>query len=791
MKKIALLLAIFQILAMQSQVYTSKSTTKKGEILPGKYIANTKGQSIKLTINEDATYDMSFFFGKYSTKRDTIFFNNNTVVPQKFVFKPIADAPFSSTLKLKLNYDLSYYYSAQIYIGTQTDENRKINYKLLKDYFKENNEDPTQQNIEVEKSKFLYIVDAKYEGTTVYKFQISDAVNEAELEYNTYSNADTKLLGYVDATTNKFVVSDGKYPILFEFEDEKVAISKAQTDVTAVEVKSEKNWLKNNGFEGDQATAESYDTKPPYVFKHKVASSLSSALSDIKKTPAKFLVVFYDPKNKNAKTEYDNFIKTSEESLSSYMYSEYSPTYDNFNFYLASDKDKSLLSKNKINSDKEILILNSQGALLYHTTGNFEDKSTLFSIYNSIYEELKTANEKLEFDTIVNNKNTSVKDMKATLRKAITYESKISEVTAQMAVDAVKFTPPVVIDAIKEEVKEEIKLDPETAVDSAATAIGSDYSSDYYDLIKDKENLYKLKATKDAVLANWKKVFDAHKNSKTYDKEFVQILKAELANTGFSQKLFPKIDFNTTELDFELLDYVLANYTMLSNTPKEETKESSVEEIKGEPLIDSYEPYYYEQDIDATLESFFTNNNFAQNTKVEKLLKYYKKYLEISGFDAKGVLNYLNALQLSIDSGNNQKEYLETFENYFNSIVKENSSIIENLDAAYAKKAAANYDDWTAYKNSFANLANSVSWYLVENSSDINYIKKAVKWSETSLIIEKNNNYYLDTLAQLYYKNGEKQKAIETEKKAIEFSEDGSNTEEYKLVLEKMKNGTY
>ena len=75
----------------------------------------------------------------------------------------------------------------------------------------------------------------------------------------------------------------------------------------------------------------------------------------------------------------------------------------------------------------------------------------------------------------------------------------------------------------------------------------------------------------------------------------------------------------------------------------------------------------------------------------------------------------------------------------------------------------------------------------------MNWVKKAIFWSETSLKIEKDNSYYLDTLAQLYYKNGEKEKAIATESKAIENIKDNSTeqTEQYKIVLEKMKAGTY
>jgi hypothetical protein len=787
MKKSILLLSLFQIFFIQAQVTTSKF--QKGTFEPGTYISEIKGQNIKLVLNPDKTYDMSFFFGDYITKNDTLQFLNLAKKAQAFLIKPNPNAAYSSTLKLKLNYDLSYYYSSTIYIGTQSDENRKVSYKLLKDYFDPSNEDLTQQTIDVEKSKYLYIVEAKYDKTTISKFRIPEDINEAEVEYNPYTESETKLFGYIDSS-NQFVISDGKNPVLFNFEKEDKSKEKVKTEFEPVDVKTDNNWLKENGFIDvgtDQSVEAAY--APPYVFKHKITTSLSNAQSEIKKTSNKFLIVSYDPKNKNAKTEFNNFIKTSEESISSYMYSVYNATYDNFNFYLASDCDKSLLRKNNISSDKEIVVLNNSGEIVYHTKGSLEEKKDLFSIYNSIHKELLIANEKLELDKIMSNKSASVKELKAAFRKTISSETAYATIAPPIvAVEEVKFTPPVPVkddNVAPREVIEE-KGVVEMAADTSDTVVEAAYDDSYYDIIKDKENLYAFKSNKEAVMAKWKKVLDNFKNSTTYDKEFVQIIKAELSNIGFTNKLFPKANYNSTDLDFELLDYVFTNYKILSDPPAEKV----VEAVK-EDAVAAYEPYYYEQDIKTAVNSYFSYSNFPENPQIDKVLKYYKKYLEISGFDATAVQNYLSALKQNIEIGNNKKEYLETYENYFNSIVKENTSIIENLDTAFEQKDQYSYADWTTYKNSFANLANDVSWYLVEKSNDAVYLKKAIKWSETSLILEKNNHYYLDTLAQIYYKNGMKQKAIETEQKAIDANQDSENIEEYNLVLERMKNGTY
>ena len=86
-------------------------------------------------------------------------------------------------------------------------------------------------------------------------------------------------------------------------------------------------------------------------------------------------------------------------------------------------------------------------------------------------------------------------------------------------------------------------------------------------------------------------------------------------------------------------------------------------------------------------------------------------------------------------------------------------------------------------------MSNNAAWFIVENGKNNQSIKTAIKWSELSLKIEKNNHYYLHTLAQLYYKNGEKQKAIATEQLAIENNFDDAS--DYIATLKKMKNGTY
>ncbi|MNY83614.1 hypothetical protein D3C86_2265000 [compost metagenome] len=62
------------------------------------------------------------------------------------------------------------------------------------------------------------------------------------------------------------------------------------------------------------------------------------------------------------------------------------------------------------------------------------------------------------------------------------------------------------------------------------------------------------------------------------------------------------------------------------------------------------------------------------------------------------------------------------------------------------------------------------------------------------MAVTKNNPYYLDTLAQLYYKDGQKQKAVETQTLAVKYLNaevEEETADEIRETLTKMQDGTY
>lgn len=754
------------------------------QVKTGVYKSTSKGADILLKINEDKTYEMSFFYGKYAISKDTILFNSDKIKSSNFNIRVNPQAPKSSTLKLKFNDSQIGYYATTIYVGTQETETSQVQYKKLSDYIVMNPttfEYPKEFSVELERGKYIYFVDTKNEVTDVSKFKVTEETNEILVGYDAYSFSNIKLKGFIDQTTGQLAISDGKTPLLFSFDIQ--GESKKEVDeLYPIEVKEEKNWLKIHGFVDESETnyidsAYPENNKPPYVFKHNIEKSYKEALKTTEKSPTKILVIAFDLKNKNAKTEFDSFVKSNEESLSTYMYENYLPEYDKFNYYLATDKDKSILDKYKIKSDKELLFFNSQGDLLYHTSATLLDKQyDYFSPYSAINIELEKVNQYAQLDKELSNKNANAVEITTALKKSLKLEA-----SYDYAKDAVIAPPTPITNNVREvpaNETEDVKIarEAEAVVDTAAAVYDYDYS-----LIKDKENLYSLKTTNQQVQEKWLKAIDYFLAKNIYDKDFVTLAKAELNNTGFSNRLFNNQDKLLKNSDFKLLDYIYKNYKNIS--------------LQDSINQQNYDYAYYESPIGTVLyDVFYKNTNVYDNPEkkqINKVMDYYEQYLNVSNKDISVLQNYLNALKENSAQENINKKYVDYYTSYFDDIIKTDTNIIENLDEAFTNRPTGSYDTWESFKSSFANLANDVAWHVVEKSAEKATIQKAIVWSETSLKISKNVHYYLDTLAQLYYKNGEKTKAIATEEKAIEFGKDSEYDEEYKSTLEKMKNGSY
>jgi hypothetical protein len=95
-------------------------------------------------------------------------------------------------------------------------------------------------------------------------------------------------------------------------------------------------------------------------------------LKQPKKTPQKFLVVSYDPDNKNAKTAFDEFVQSQQYTIGNYSSYGSDTDYDKYNYYLATAKDESWATKNVMFKSATI-VMDADGNILSQTEGNLPE----------------------------------------------------------------------------------------------------------------------------------------------------------------------------------------------------------------------------------------------------------------------------------------------------------------------------------------------------------------------------------------------------------------------------------
>ncbi len=739
------------------------SAISYSQVEKGSYVTNEKGQKIKLNIKENNKYELMVFYGDYEVKNDTLHFNNNNSSDSEFAvsFSPEAN-PAKGKVKVKLFGDYMYYYTG-IYIGTQTGK-AEPTYKSFAEFFSGAEGEETKELVfEINREEFFYLAKEDYEGKTqISKFTLPRDANEIQIEYSPNYLGKVKLVGYLNDKKQLVVSENGKSnPLTFIMESEKQ--EKKTPSIKPIETKTETNWTYPGKSDRWSIYPQSVDsTVAVYDFKFKIESDLSKAIGATKNDKTKFLVINYDPDNKKAKEEFNTFIENQQYSIGSYSSYTDNIEYDKYNYYLANAKDKTWASKNKIKDNPSIVIVDGEGTVLSQTKGNISKNASLFEVYySSIDPDLKRTKALVDLHKALNSKSKESEILKAfaSLPEDGYYGSVAETVTAQPVVEVAA------------------PVSEDQTVETAA------YDMDY----SPNETVFtKPVFDKKKMLSVWESIVKNHAKDTKPDLDFVKVALAEIKGIGFYKHIFNEGRVYD-EANFKAIDYLLKHYNeIIVEQQKSKGQDANVVDYYGD----------YPATIEAELPRAISNHitefgDQASDSYKARILEVYKKVLEKQAGDYKSKIDYFRLLNSYSTS---EQNYVAEYDAFFNSIFKGNNDI-EILDGLYASRTQSGqeYEEWTMFKNYFSNASNETAWFVVEKSKNPESVKKAIKWSESSLRIEKNNPYYLDTLAQLYYKNGEKQKAISTQEQALKFSEtmDEETKADLETVLEKMKNGSY
>jgi hypothetical protein len=730
----------------------SASFSQTNNIEKGSYLSTNKGQKIKLNLLDDNKYELVFYSGDYEIKGDSLLFVPNTKSESAF---DLAFKNDKKAKKVKVKFsDAVYYYS--FYVGTQNGSG-DVQYQRLSDIRDKVNpeDDKPDVDFEIERADYLYLVYEEYGGNSkVSKFALPKEVSEVTIKYQPEVLGDLKIKGFFNKKANELMISEqsGKDPLVFR--NAKEAQPEKISKVIPLENKIVSNWTypgkeplvsDNFGMVTD-STVVGVDTPPvaTFNFKYKIENNLKNAIAATKSTKTKFLVVAVDSKNASAKTDFDTFIKDQETQLGYTMYDVYHPEYDLFNYYLAKDEDKKWLKTNKITDTPSVIVLNSNGEILATAKSNLADKQYQFNYYDGLYKKLQRIDGLLVFNKTIKNKKATDADLIQAFNKVAILE------------------------------------------------LPYDYESDYIGTADENPAEFKLaKATLDKkeVAQIWKKLIEAHQKDTKPNMYLVETIIKEIKNQGFSKQFF-KEDKVLNDADFLAIDYLMKHYDAIDAERAAFTAKEGETHIIGS----------LNSEIAAALQQnkYVAENDIAAEKNSEKTISVYKKLIAAGKGNFESYQNYFAYLAEVQDRDGSNTNYLKEFSTYFNAnLATDKGSVIEKLDNMFTSLDSNSdyaYNGWNSFKEYHSNLCNSAAWTVVSKPGNTGFIKSAITWSEYSLVVTKNNPYYLDTLAQLYYKDGQKEKAIQTQTLAVKYLTDDVEEEtatEIKDTLSKMQNGTY
>lgn len=714
----------------QQETLTSKSY----------YSLDDSGRRMKLNLLDNNKFELVLSYGDYEVINDSLLFKNKDGDKSVFEVQYIKNAKIKrDKIKVSFEEDSSLY---GIYIGTQNGTD-SIHYQKVSDLTAYDSNGDFNESFEMNRAQYFYFVNEgfDYETRKIFKYEIPNAITELKVKVN-YVLPNIPIKGYLDNKKNE--LSIGEYDNITVFYSDEPIVDSDKSIIPPLETKQVLSWTYPGKEEtdGDAVAPEESADLPATDFKIEIAKSLPEALQQTKTDGNKFLAVYSDPKNAEAQAEFDNLIEKQQRYIG-YISSTYEPQYDPFNFYLTSKDDENWLKKNKMTDSPVLMVLDEKGTILAWAKSNLSpDKTDKFMYYDSFNGKLKRTYLKNNFAQTVNTKNSK-----------------------------------------------DVELVQAFCNVSALGPLG-DYDYEYSEEDGNKDDFKFVKFDLDQKKARqvWKKVIETHQNDISPDMVLVQAILQEIKSVGYTKQVYLK-DKVLDEVDFKSIDYLLKHYDAI------DAKRKAFNEQENAPI----QIGNLSTEISNALQnstSIYKDGSYIKSDQ-RKIKEAYEKIMSIDKENFQFYSNYFNYLADIAEKTNDNTVYIQEFEKYFDKYLVNKDSMVQNLDQLFDNVFDSNslhYYDWKEFKEYHSNLCNEISWSVVLDSKNQSYIKKAINWSECSLVLNKNNPYYLDTLAQLYYKDGQKDKAITTQTLAVKYVNEDVEEQtatDIRETLAKMQNGTY
>lgn len=263
-------------------------------------------------------------------------------------------------------------------------------------------------------------------------------------------------------------------------------------------------------------------------------------------------------------------------------------------------------------------------------------------------------------------------------------------------------------------------------------------------------------------------ILSAAKNIFNQDKQYgflIDKFEKGCNDASFYKKLFDALHIADYSTDEYVSRFIQTRDNLFTNENAEILMESHSYNVALDYLFNNQDKWkriidssilhkYYQQKIYNQIQEF--GRNYYYSIGRDSLINYFdKKYIGYGKFAA---------IKFAIHQPSNYR----------------NESFIEEL--------VNNYIDSTVLSEFSLWDYNSLAWEVFLKVDNNTLLTKALLWSK-KCIEQAEEPAYLDTYANLLYKLGRKQEAIEFEEKAIALLKDEADKKSYVEVLEKMKQG--